>query len=133
MPCVKLAAQKLQETNWLYGSIDLACIDDAAKKTVDAAKVVDSVDAAEKTMGIVNDVTSSVIKKASDEDVAGLQAYTVRSMDQDLPTGKDIQHYKLLTAHELPMDNRLHFLDVLCFSTLFPNVILVNCTHVLRN
>ena len=116
VPHVKLAAQKLQETNWLYGLIDLACNDDAAKKTVDAAKVVDSVDAAEKTMGIA---TSHVIEKASDEDV---QAYTVRSMDQDLPTGKDIQHYKLLTAHELPMDNCLHFLDVLCFPTLFPNV-----------
>ena len=82
---------------------------------------MDSVDAAEKTMGIVNDATSHVIEKASDEDVAGLQAYTVRSMDQDLPTGKDIQHYKLLTVHELPMDNRLHFLDVLCFPTLFLN------------
>ena len=42
-------------------------------------------------------------------------------MDRDLPTGKDIQHYKLLTVHEFPMDNRLHFLDVLCFPTLFPN------------
>ena len=111
----------LQETNWLYGSIDLTCVDDAAKKTVDAAKVMDTVDAAKKTIGIVDDTTSHVIEKASDEDVAGLQAYTVRSMDQPLPTGKDIQHYKLLTVHELPMDNRLHFLDVLCFPTLFPN------------
>jgi len=49
-----------------------------------------------------------------------LQAYTVRSMDQNLSTVKDIQHYKLLTVHELSMDNRLHFLDKLCFPTLFP-------------
>ena len=70
----------------------------------------------------MDDATSYVIEKASEEDVAGLQAYTVRSMDQNLPTGKDIQHYKLLTTvHELPMDNRLHFLDVLCFPTLFQN------------
>ena len=64
VPCVKLAAQKLQETNWLYGSIDLACII--------CGKVVDSVDAAKKTMGIVNDATSHVIEKASNEDMAGL-------------------------------------------------------------
>ena len=36
-----------------------------------------TVDAAEKTMGIVNDATSHVTEKASDEDVAGLQAYIV--------------------------------------------------------
>jgi len=61
-------------------------------------------------MDVVNDASSHVIEKASDEDVAGLQAFTVKSMDQNLPTGKDVQHYKLLTVHELPMDNRLHFL-----------------------
>ena len=121
VPKVKLAAQKLRETNWLYGSVDLTCVDDAAKKTMDAAKVMDSVDVAKKTIGIVDGATSHVIEKASEEDVAGFQAYTVRSMDQNLPTGKDIQHYKLLTVHELLMDNRLHFLDVLCFRTLFPN------------
>ena len=119
VPHVKLAAQKLQETNWLYGPIDLAYVDDAAKKTVDAAKVMGIVDATKKTIGIAE--TSHVIEKASDEDVAGLQAYTVRSMDPPLPTGKDIQHYKLLTVHEFPMDNCLHFLDALCFPTLFPN------------
>ena len=73
VPRVKLAAQKLQETNWLYGSIDLTCVDDAAKKTVDAAKVMDTVDAAKNTIGIIDDATSRVIEKASDEDVAGLQ------------------------------------------------------------
>ena len=52
-PKVKLAAQKLRETNWLYGSVDLMCVDDAAKKTVDAAKVMDRVDVAEKTIGQV--------------------------------------------------------------------------------
>jgi len=76
---------------------------------------------AKKTMDIVYDASSHIIEKASDEDVAGLQAFTVKSMNQNLPTGKDIEHYKLLTVHELPMDNRLHFLDVLCFPTLFPN------------
>jgi len=69
VPHVKLAAQKLQETNWLYGSINLTCVDEAAKKTVDVAKIMDSVDAAKKTIGVVNDATSNVIEKASDEDI----------------------------------------------------------------
>jgi len=43
VPRVKLAAQKLQETNWLYGSLDVACIDEAAEKTVDAAKMMETV------------------------------------------------------------------------------------------
>jgi len=53
----------------VYGSINLTCVDEAAKKTVDAAKIMDSVDAAKKTIGVVNDATSNVVEKASDEDV----------------------------------------------------------------
>jgi len=72
VPRVKLAAQKLQETNWLYGSLDLACIDEAAKKTVDVAKMMENADGAKKTMDVVNDASSHVIEIASDEDVAVL-------------------------------------------------------------
>ena len=35
--------------------------------------------------------------------------------------GKDIDHYKLLHVKEKPLDNRLKYLDVLCFPTLFPS------------
>ena len=31
-------------------------------------------------------------------DVNGLQAYTIRKMDQYMPTGRDIEHYKLLST-----------------------------------
>ena len=41
-------------------------------------------------------------------------------MDQYMPTGKDIDHYKLLSAKETPIDNCQKYLDVLCFPTLFP-------------
>ena len=37
-----------------------------------------------------------------------------------MPTGGDIEHYKLLSAHKQPLDNRQRYLDVLCFPTLFP-------------
>jgi len=42
-------------------------------------------------------------------------------MDQFSNTGKDIDHYKLLHVKEKPLDNRLKYLDVLCFPTLFPS------------
>ena len=51
--------------------------------------------------------------------VAGLQAYTIRKMDQYMPTGRDIDHYKLLSVHEQQLDNRQKYLDVLCFPSLF--------------
>ena len=61
-----------------------------------------------------------ILERASDDDVHSLQAFTIRKMDQYIPTGKDIDHYKLLSVHEQPLDNRQKFLDVLCFPTLFP-------------
>ena len=33
---------------------------------------------------------------------------------------RDIDHYKLLSVHEQPLDNRQKYLDVLCFPLLFP-------------
>ena len=39
---------------------------------------------------------------------------------QYMPTSRDIEHYKLLSVHEQPLDNRQKYLDVLCFPTLFP-------------
>jgi len=61
-----------------------------------------------------------MIEKASEDDVDGLQAYTTRKMHQYMPTGKDIDHYKLFSVQECPLDNRQQYLDVLCFSSLFP-------------
>jgi len=47
------------------------------------------------TMDVVNDASSYVIEKALDEDAAGLQSFTIKSMDHNLPTGKNIQRYIL--------------------------------------
>ena len=59
------------------------------------------------------------LERASEDDVRGLQAYTIRKMDQYMPTGRDIDHYKLLSVHDQPLDNRQKYLDVLCFPSLF--------------
>ena len=68
----------------------------------------------------MSSASDAVLERASEDDVRGLQAYTIRKMDQYLPTGKDIDHYKLLSVHEQPLDNRQKYLDVLCFPSLFP-------------
>ena len=77
-------------------------------------------DAAKKAIEVVSGTTSSLIEKATDADIAGLESYTIRRMDEKLPVGSDIDHYKLLKVHEPALDNRLKFLDVMCFPTLFP-------------
>ena len=49
--------------------------------------------------------TSSVLERVSEDDVRGLQAYTIRKMDQYMSTGKDTDHYKLLSVSKKPLDN----------------------------
>ena len=101
---VRHAVEKLKDTNWLYKNVDEGSVDECAKKAVE----------------VVDSACNPILEKASDDDVHGLQAYTIRKMDQYMPTGKDIDHYRLLSVHEQPLDNRQKFLDVLCFPTLFP-------------
>ena len=68
---------------------------------------------------VVSNPSNPILERASEEDVRGLQAYTIHKIDQYMPSGKDIDHYKL-SVHEQPLDNRQKYLDVLCFPTLFP-------------
>ena len=41
-------------------------------------------------------------------------------MDDKLPVGSDIDHYKMLKIHEPALNNRLKYLDTMCFPILFP-------------
>jgi len=101
---VKRTVEKLKDTNWLYSNVDEASIDEAAKKAVE----------------VVSDAGNPMIEEESEDDIDGLRAYTIRKMDQYMPTGKDIDHYKLLSVQECPLDNHQQYLDVLCFPSLFP-------------
>ena len=76
--------------------------------------------ATKKTIVVVCSASNPILERASVDDVNGLQAYTIYKMDQYMPTGRDIEHFKLLSVHEQPLDNWQRFLDLLCFSTLFP-------------
>ena len=72
-------------------------------------------EAAKKAVEVVSTASSPILERASEDDVRGLQAYTIRKMDQYMPTARDIDHYKLLSVHEQPLDNHQKYLDVLCF------------------
>ena len=102
---VKAAISKLKETNWLYKSVQEDSLDDATQKVIEVA----------------NNATTKVLEKATVDDIAGFQSYTIRCLDNQLPTISDIEQYKLLNVREEPIDNRLKYLDVMCFPVLYPN------------
>ena len=61
-----------------------------------------------------------MLERASSDDIAAFQAYTIRSLGNKLSSEPDIEQYKLLSIKEDALDNRENYLDVMCFSVLFP-------------
>ena len=101
---VKTATKTLKEINWLYKDVDVESVDKAVKRVVE----------------VTNSASSTMLQKASADDIAGFQAYTIRSLDNKLSSESDIDQYKVLNIKEDPLDNRENFLDVMCFPVLFP-------------
>ena len=101
---VKIVAQKVNEINWLYKNVDDKSVDEAAKRVIE----------------ITNNTSSTMLDKASPNDIAAFQAYTIRSLDNKLSSESDIEQYKLLKIQEDALDNRENYLDVMCFPILFP-------------
>ena len=101
---VKIAAQKLNEINWLYKNVDDKSVDEAAKRVIETT----------------NNTSSTMLEKASADDIAAFQTYTIRSLDNKLSSESDIEQYKLLSIKEDALDNRENYLDVMCFPVLFP-------------
>ena len=96
---VKHAVDKLRVINWLYRTLDENSVDEAIKKNIE----------------VVSNASNPMLERASVDDVNGLQAYAIRKMDQYMPTGRDIEHYKLLSVHGQPLDNWQRNLDILSF------------------
>ena len=69
---VRHAVEKLRETNWLYRTVDEDSVDEATKKTIE----------------VVSLASNPILERASVDDIDGVQAYTIRKMDQYMPTGK---------------------------------------------
>ena len=63
---VRRAVEKLKDTNWLYRTVDEHSVDEAAKKAIE----------------VVSSASNPVLERASEDDIRGLQAYTIRKMDQ---------------------------------------------------
>ena len=70
---IKTAVQKFREINWLYKNADDESVDEAAKQVVE----------------VINNTSSTMLEKA------GLQAYTIRNLDNKLSTESDIDQYKV--------------------------------------
>ena len=102
---VKAAIKKLKDTNWLYQKVDEDSVDDVARQVIET----------------VDTTTSTMLAKATKEDVSEFQSYTIRTLNEKLSTTSDIEQYKLLSVKEDPLENRQRFLDVLCFPVLFPS------------
>ena len=77
---IKAAVQKLKEINWLYADVDDSSIDDASQRVIEC----------------VNDTHSTMLVKATAEDVSSFQAYTIRRLDQKQSTMANTEHYRLI-------------------------------------
>ena len=86
---IKAVVHKLKEINWLYKDCDASCIDEAVKQVIETG----------------DNSTTPMLVKASKEDVAGFQAYTIRTMNEKCSTMSDIEQYKLLSVKEDALDN----------------------------
>ena len=101
---VKEAVQCLKQINWLYKTVDEESVNDAAKTAFEA----------------IGHTNSTLLEKASEQDVLTLSHYTIRQMSECNTAHSDIDHYKMMQIQEPAIDNRLAYLDVMCFPTLFP-------------
>ena len=83
--------------------------------------VDDSVDeAAKRVIEVTNGTSSTMLEKATDDDIAGFQAFTIRNLDNKLSTASNTEQYEVLSVTKDPRDNRQQHLDVICFPVLFP-------------
>ena len=102
---MKSAVDKLKQINWLYKDVSDDGVDDSTKQVIE----------------VVNSKTSTMLETADESDIAGLQAYTVRSLDNKLPTDSDIDQYKVTSVYEHPLDSWQLHLDLMCFPALLPS------------
>ena len=75
---------------------------------------------AKKFIEVTNGTSSTMLEKATDDDIAGFQAFTIRNLDNKLSTPSHTEQYKVLGVTEDPIDNRQQHLNVMCFPVLFP-------------
>ena len=81
---VRAAIQKLKKINWLYANVDDKSADYACQRIIES----------------ISDTTSTMLVKATADDVKSFQAYTIRRLDQKQSNLSDTEHYKLINIKE---------------------------------
>ena len=76
---IKTAVQKLTKINWLYKNVDDESVDELAKQVVE----------------VINNTSSTMLEKATKEDIVGFQSCIIRNLDNKLSTESDIDQYKV--------------------------------------
>ena len=91
-----------------------------SQSDVDPDKVEKTGD--EIVIDVAHSATSTMLQKVRDKNeyCAGLQAYTIRHLDKPVPTGSDIDLFKIVNVKEFPLKNNQKHLDLMCFPELFP-------------
>ena len=67
---VKTAVHKLREINWLYSEVKDDSVNVVSKKVIE----------------IANNTSSTMLEKVDEHDISGLQAFTIRNLDNKLST-----------------------------------------------
>ena len=101
---LKAAVRKLKATNWLYVNVDESSLDEPSRHVVKS----------------VSEATSTILEKVSSDEVCSYHSYTVRQLNSKQSSLPDTEYYKLVDVKEDPLSNKVKYLDVLCFPTLFP-------------
>ena len=76
--------------NWFYKEVDDDSVDEAAMKVTE----------------VTNVTTSTMLVKATEDVIAGFQAFAIRNLDNKLSTASDAEQYKVLGVRKDPIDNR---------------------------
>ena len=101
---LKAAVMQLKPSNWLYENVDENSLDDTSCHIIET----------------VSETTSTMLEKVSTDEVSSYKSYTVRQLNSKQSSLPDSEHYKLVDVKEDALSNKLKYLDVLCFPTLYP-------------
>ena len=101
----------------IYNNVDDESVDEAAKQVVE----------------VINNTSSTMLEKGTKEDIVGVQAYTIRNLDNKLLTESDIDQHKVKNVQEDPLDNRQSISMLCAFQFSFQLDNLVNIIPVRLN
>jgi len=62
-------------------------------------------EAAKQVVEVTNNTTTTMLEKASENEIAGFQSFTIRNLDNKLPADSDIELYQVLSIKKDRLDN----------------------------